>query len=107
MVWPMYAEQKLNACNIVRELGLGVGVTANEDYIDSRDWFKIDTDEGDLVRSETLEIGVKRLIDDGDNEVRKKVKHMSDMFREAVMDGGSSFFMLQQFIDHVFTQINK
>ncbi|WKA13458.1 hypothetical protein VitviT2T_030755 [Vitis vinifera] len=104
MVWPMYAEQKLNACKIVRELGLGVGVTENEDYIDGQDLLMIYTNGGDLVKSEKLEIGVKRLMD-GDNEVRRKVKQMSDTFREAVMDGGSSFVVLQQFIDDVFTEI--
>ena len=104
MVWPMYAEQKLNACKIVRELGLGVGVTENEDFIDGRDLLMIYTDGGELVKCEKLEIGVKRLMD-GDNEVRRKVKQMSDTFREAVMDGGSSFVVLQQFIDDVFTEI--
>ena len=107
MVWPMYAEQELNARNIVGELGLGVGVTETEDYIDGRDLLLIYTDGGDLVRSETLEIGITRLMDGSDNEVRRKVKRMSNTFRDALMDGGSSFVMLQQFIDHVFTEINN
>ena len=95
------------AKTVVRELGLGVGVTETEGYIDGRDLLLIYTDGGDLVRSETLEIGITRLMDGSDNEVRRKVKRMSDTFRDALMDGGSSFVMLQQFIDHVFTEINN
>lgn len=76
--WPIYAEQHINAFNMVKELGLAVEVKL--DY--SR--------ESDLVMTDDVERTVKDLMD-SDNEVRKKVKRMSEMARIALTDGGSSF----------------
>ncbi|XP_062171364.1 UDP-glycosyltransferase 71K2-like [Alnus glutinosa] len=86
VTWPIYAEQQLNAFEMVRELGL-----AMEMRLDYRSG-------GDLVMAEEIERAVSRLMDGG-NEVRKKVKEMGEMARKAVMDGGSSFTSIGQLIE--------
>ncbi|KAF5751386.1 putative Glycosyltransferase [Tripterygium wilfordii] len=72
--WPLYAEQKLNAFIMVKELGLAVELRGNRD----------------LVMADEVERAVRCLMD-GDNEVREKVRRMSEMAKNAVMEGGSSF----------------
>ncbi|PIA43218.1 hypothetical protein AQUCO_02000570v1 [Aquilegia coerulea] len=86
LTWSLDAEQKLNGFELVKDLGLAVEVK------DERD---------DLVVAEVIERGVRSIImEDGDGggggggEVRRKVKEMSKKCREAVMEGGSSWFTL-------------
>jgi hypothetical protein len=86
VTWPIYAEQQLNAFEMVRELGL-----AMEMRLDYRSG-------GDLVMAEEIERAVRRLMDGG-IEVRKKVKEMGEMARKAVMDGGSSFTSIGQLME--------
>ncbi|KAI3518831.1 hypothetical protein L1887_07663 [Cichorium endivia] len=86
--WPLYAEQQLNAFEIVRELGLGVEIR-----LDSRD------KGGDLVLAENVEQGVRELMDGGDGELRKKVKEMSEKSKKALMENGSSFRALDHLIN--------
>uniref|UniRef100_A0A2N9IIG4 Glycosyltransferase n=1 Tax=Fagus sylvatica TaxID=28930 RepID=A0A2N9IIG4_FAGSY len=85
VTWPLYAEQQLNAFRMVRELGLAVEMRL--DYRSGGD---------DLVLADEIERAVRRVMDD--NEVRKKVKEMGEMARNAVMDGGSSFISIGQLI---------
>ncbi|KAI9195718.1 hypothetical protein LWI28_017424 [Acer negundo] len=89
MTWPLYAEQQLNAFRMVKELGLAV-----ELRLDSK------SDNGDLVTAAEISRAV-RCVMDGDSEIRKKVKNMADISRKSLMDGGSSFVSVKQFIDLV------
>ncbi|KAK7411739.1 hypothetical protein VNO78_03177 [Psophocarpus tetragonolobus] len=66
--WPLYAEQRMNAFQMVRELGLAVEINMVED----------------LMRAEEVESGVRTLME-GSNEIRRKVKEMSEKCREALM----------------------
>ena len=106
LVWPIYAEQKLNRYRIVRDLGLGVEVTENDEDMNGRDLLMAYTDGGHLVKREKVKVAVKALMD-GESEVRRKVKQMSETCREAVRDGGSSFASLGQFITDLFASMKK
>ncbi|KAK2641441.1 hypothetical protein Ddye_023204 [Dipteronia dyeriana] len=87
VTWPLYAEQQLNAFRMVKELGLAV-----ELRLDSR------SDIGDLVTADEIARAVGCVMD-GDSEIRKKVKKMAEISRKSLMDGGSSFVSIGQFID--------
>ncbi|ESW10545.1 hypothetical protein PHAVU_009G218800 [Phaseolus vulgaris] len=76
--WPVYAEQHLNAFQMIKELGLAV---------------EISTDcrvGGDLVRAEAVEKGVRSLME-GSDEIRRKVKEMSEKCKSALIEDGSSY----------------
>ncbi|XP_038711424.1 UDP-glycosyltransferase 43-like [Tripterygium wilfordii] len=84
--WPLYAEQQMNAFQLVRELGLAVEI-------------RVDYRKGsDLVLAEELERGIKLLMD-GDGEIGRKVKEMMEKSRMAVMENGSSYVSLGSLID--------
>ncbi|PSS11078.1 UDP-glycosyltransferase [Actinidia chinensis var. chinensis] len=94
--WPIYAEQQMNAFEMVMELGLAVEIKL--DY-----WVG-----SDLVLSEQVERGVRLLMDgdgDGDGEVRRKVKEMREMSRVAVEENGSSYVSLGNLIDKLLATI--
>ncbi|KAK4855789.1 hypothetical protein QYF36_010889 [Acer negundo] len=82
-------KQQLNAFRMVKELGLAV-----ELRLDSK------SDNGDLVTAAEISRAV-RCVMDGDSEIRKKVKNMADISRKSLLDGGSSFVSVKQFIDLV------
>jgi UDP:flavonoid glycosyltransferase YjiC (YdhE family) len=87
-VWPMYAEQQINAFQMVRDLGLAVEL-------------KLDYRRGgELVVAEEIEKAVKCLMD-GESEVRKRVKEMSGKSTNAVVNGGSSYASLGQLIETI------
>ena len=93
--WPMYAEQQMNAFEMVRELGLAVEIK-----IDYKRDFKAAENDGVLVTAEEIESGIRQLMDGGD-EIREKVKEMSGKSRAAVIEGGSSYNSLGRFIEDV------
>ncbi|XP_038900053.1 anthocyanidin 3-O-glucosyltransferase 2-like [Benincasa hispida] len=99
VAWPMYAEQQLNAFQMVVELGLAVDITLDyrKDYLLGR---------SKLVTAEEIESGIRKLMDEGD-EIRKKVKAKSEEIRKAVMDGGSSYTALTHFINDVLANSSK
>nr|QHU23669.1 UDP-glycosyltransferase [Morella rubra] len=84
--WPIYAEQKINAFQMVRDLGLAVELKLDCRYRD-----------GEVVTAEVIEKAVKCVMD-GENEVRKRVKETSEKSRKAVTNGGSSFDSLGRLI---------
>jgi hypothetical protein len=86
--WPLYAEQHMNAFEMVKELGLAVEISL--DYKEA----------SDLVLAEEVERGIKRLMD-GENEVREKVKEMSKKSKMAVMENGSSYRSLGALIEEL------
>ncbi|XP_028056243.1 UDP-glycosyltransferase 71A16-like isoform X2 [Camellia sinensis] len=90
--WPMYAEQQLNAFQMVK--GLGMTVEIKMDY---RNEFGMETF---LVTVEEISSGIRQLMDSS-NEIREKVKQMSEKSRAAMMEGGSSYNSLGCFIEDV------
>lgn len=92
--WPLYAEQQLNAFQLVRELGLAVEIK-----LDSRRGFYYDI-ETEIVSAEEIEIGIRKVMEH-DSNIRKKVKEISRKSNEAMMDGGSSYLSLERFINDV------
>ncbi|XP_022141883.1 anthocyanidin 3-O-glucosyltransferase 2-like [Momordica charantia] len=91
--WPMYAEQQFNAFEMVVELGLAVEIT-----LDYRKDFHAERSR--VLSAEEIESGIEKLMDHSD-EIRKRVKTKSEESRKSVMEGGSSFISLSQFIDDV------
>ena len=93
--WPMYAEQQINAFQMVRDLELAV-----ELRLDYR------MKSNDLVLAEEIERAVRCVMDGGDG-VKKRVEEMSEKFRRAVMEGGSSFKSFGHFIEAVLGNIHE
>lgn len=89
VAWPLYAEQRGNAFELVSELGL------------AKTWLGSGNKSGDLVTANEVEKAI-RLVMDKDNPVRSKVKEMSEFSKNALMDGGSSFNSTGCFIRSIF-----
>lgn len=90
--WPVYAEQQMNAFQLVKEFGLAVEI-------------RLDFREGsDVVLAEELEKGLQQLMD-GDDEVRRKVKQMKEKSRTAMMEDGSSYKSLGSLIEDLMANI--
>lgn len=83
--WPVYAEQQMNALQMVRELGLAVEIRLD---------YRVG---GDLVQAEEVENGVRTLMN-GSDEIRRKVKDMREKCRVALMENGSSYTNLMSLI---------
>jgi UDP:flavonoid glycosyltransferase YjiC (YdhE family) len=79
VTWPMYAEQQLNAFQMVNDLGLAIEMTLD---------YRMDSNE--LVVADKIAKSVKSLMEEG-STVRNKVKAVSEASRKAVVEGGSSF----------------
>ncbi|KAJ6870164.1 anthocyanidin 3-O-glucosyltransferase 2-like [Populus alba x Populus x berolinensis] len=96
--WPLYAEQQLNAFQIIVELGLGVEIK-----MDYRRDFNWDGSEN-VVSAGEIERGIRCLMELCD-EKREKLKELGGKSRKALENGGSSFTWLGRFIqdtvDHV------
>ncbi|KAL4329279.1 hypothetical protein HN51_036241 [Arachis hypogaea] len=86
--WPLYAEQQMNAFEMVKELSLAVEIRLN---------YRMG---GDLVWAEEVERGVRFLMNDAD-EIRRKVKKMSEKCKIALMENGSSYSMLMSLIEEL------
>ncbi|KAJ0918804.1 putative UDP-glucuronosyl/UDP-glucosyltransferase, UDP-glycosyltransferase family [Helianthus annuus] len=89
--WPLYAEQHLNAFEMVRELGLSVEIRMGKG--------------SDLVLADEVERGVRELMDGGDGELKKKVKEMSDKAKKALTKNGSSFQALEDLMNILLSQV--
>ncbi|BAT79967.1 hypothetical protein LR48_Vigan213s002000 [Vigna angularis] len=86
--WPVYAEQHLNAFQMIRELGLAVEISVD---------YRVG---GDLVRAEAVEKGVRSLIE-GSDELRRKVKEMSEKCKSALVEKGPSYNNLVSLIQEL------
>ncbi|KAL0545891.1 hypothetical protein IC582_015788 [Cucumis melo] len=93
--WPMYAEQQFNAFELVVELGLAMTITIGY----QNEYKELDTPR--ILSAEEIEKGIRKLMDENNIEIRKKVKTKSEECRKSVMEGGSSFISLGKFIDDV------
>ncbi|KAL5748049.1 hypothetical protein ACOSQ2_025346 [Xanthoceras sorbifolium] len=87
VTWPLYAEQQFNAFRMVKELRLAVEVR-----LDSRR-------DSDLVVADEIGRAVRCVVDGDSDQIKKKVKEMAEISRKSLMDGGSSFVSIGQFID--------
>ncbi|CBI23868.3 unnamed protein product, partial [Vitis vinifera] len=85
--WPIYAEQQINAFQMVKDLELAVEI--NIDYNKDRDH---------IVSAHEIENGLRNLIKTN-SEVRQKKKEMQKISRKVMIDGGSSHFSLGHFIE--------
>ncbi|KDP46511.1 hypothetical protein JCGZ_08483 [Jatropha curcas] len=83
---PIYAEQQLNAFTMVKQLELAVELRLD---------YRL---QCDIVKAEEVERAL-RCVMERDNEVRKKVQDMAVMARNAVMEGGSSFNSISEFLE--------
>ncbi|OIW02447.1 hypothetical protein TanjilG_05040 [Lupinus angustifolius] len=90
--WPLYAEQQTNAFELVRELNMAVEIT-----LEYRVEFKVGSSS--VLSAEKIEKGIRELLQN--DEVRKKVKEMSEKSRETLNQGGSSYSHLGRFIDYI------
>ncbi|XP_010467862.1 PREDICTED: UDP-glycosyltransferase 71B6-like [Camelina sativa] len=98
-IWPLYAEQKFNAFEMVEELGLAVEIKMH--------WLGdllLGRSEMEIVTAEEIERGIKCLMDQ-DSDVRKRVNEMSEKFHVALMGGGSSETGLKSFVEDVTENI--
>ncbi|KAJ4705637.1 Glycosyltransferase [Melia azedarach] len=93
VTWPMYAEQQINAFQMVKDLGLAV-----EMRLDYR------KGGGELVQADEIARAVECVMDGGD-EVRKRVKEASKKSRLALMNGGSSFDAYGRLIEDVLANM--
>ncbi|XP_022137616.1 UDP-glycosyltransferase 43-like, partial [Momordica charantia] len=90
--WPVYAEQQMNAFEVVKELELAVEL-------------RLDYREGsNVVTAEELERALRRLMDNND-EVRSKVKQMEVKCRIVLMENGSSYEALNLLIHKLTAHI--
>ncbi|KAJ0769970.1 putative flavonol 3-O-glucosyltransferase [Helianthus annuus] len=96
--WPMYAEQHMNAFELVVELGLAVEIT-----MDYKKNLYNPMAEPVVVTAEEIENGIRRLMED--DLVRTKVKKIGEKSRSTVVKGGSSYsafgYLIQDFIKNV------
>ena len=85
--WSMYAEQQVNAFQMVKDLGLAIEIKI--DYNKDSDY---------VVSAHEIENGLRNLMNIN-SEVRKKRKEMKKISRKVMIDGGSSHFSLGHFIE--------
>ncbi|KAL8196053.1 hypothetical protein R6Q57_025053 [Mikania cordata] len=96
--WPLYAEQQMNAFEMVVELGLAIDLKM--DY--SMNMFNPES-EIDVVTAEEIERGIRRLMED--DEVRAKVKEMAKLSRATVAQGGSSYASVGYLVQEIMSNI--
>lgn len=97
--WPLEAEQQLNAFVLVKELGIGVEIRM--DY--RLNWT---TKEANFrVSKEEVENGVRNLMG-LDEEIREKIKGISEKSRKSLEEGGSSYEWLGRFIEDVSLNVS-
>ncbi|XP_058208740.1 anthocyanidin 3-O-glucosyltransferase 2-like [Rhododendron vialii] len=102
--WPMYAEQQVNAFELVRELGLAVEIK-----LDYKKDFGSDNTKVMLVTAEEIENGIRKLME-GRNEcgevIKQRVKKMSEKSKIAVVEGGSSYNSIGLLIEDVMNNMH-
>ncbi|KFK43053.1 hypothetical protein AALP_AA1G072200 [Arabis alpina] len=91
--WPMYAEQQINAFEMVKELGLAVEIRL--DYVADGDRVTLE-----IVSANEIATAIRSLMD-SDNLIRKKIKEISIVAKKAVSDGGSSIVATRDFIKDI------
>nr|GEX91172.1 anthocyanidin 3-O-glucosyltransferase 2-like [Tanacetum cinerariifolium] len=94
--WPIYAEQQMNAFEMVVELGLAVEIKLDH----KTDLF---SPKSDIVTSKVIESGLRQLMNN--TEVRDRMKEMGKMSRATMREGGSSYTSVGHFIEDLISNI--
>jgi UDP:flavonoid glycosyltransferase YjiC (YdhE family) len=103
--WPMYAEQQMNAFQLVKELGLAVEIK-----LDYKKDFRFDSSNIKLVTADEIENGIRKLMENGDKSteaIRQTVNEISEKSKIAVKEGGSSYNSIGRFIEDVMNNIHS
>jgi len=89
IAWPMHSDQPRNALVVTEYLKVGVLV---------REWAQ----RAATVQAEQIEESIRRVmvLDEG-QEIRRRIKTLSEGIRQSVMEGGSSREELNSFIAHI------
>ncbi|CAK9133692.1 unnamed protein product [Ilex paraguariensis] len=96
--WPLYAEQQMNAFEMVTELEMAVEI--------KMDYFKGFQDKKpEILSADLIEGGIRRLMMGGESEIRKKVKEMREKSGVAMAEGGSSYNTIGRLIEEVMNSI--
>ncbi|CAN4124409.1 unnamed protein product [Withania somnifera] len=88
--WPMYAEQQVNAFELVVDLEMAVDIK-----------MEYRSESPVLVTAEEIESAIRRLMVDSTEEkngIRKKMEEIKEKSRRALLEGGSSYCLLESLI---------
>lgn len=100
--WPLYAEQQMNAFELVKELGVGVEIRM--DYFKD---FHGNDENVEIVGAKEIESGIRKLMENADeNEIRRKANEMKEKCHGAMKEGGSSYAALGLLIKDVISNIS-
>ena len=95
--WPLFAEQQVNAFELVCELKIAVEIALD---------YKVEFNTGPnyLLTADKIEKGIRSVLDK-DGEFRKKVKEVSEKSKKTLLEGGSSSAYLGRLIDYIMNQV--
>nr|GMC76968.1 anthocyanidin 3-O-glucosyltransferase 2-like [Ipomoea batatas] len=104
--WPMYAEQQINAFELVVELEMGVDIKMEyrSDTLMSPEKEDTNIQRPIIVSADEIECGIRKLMADHGRIIKKKMKDMKEKSRLALLEGGSSYNFLGQFINDLAHQ---
>ncbi|PON81587.1 UDP-glucuronosyl/UDP-glucosyltransferase [Trema orientale] len=92
--WPLFAEQQLNAFQMVKEFGLAVEINTGSSRVG---------DKG-VVSAKEIEDGIMRVMETH-SDIRKRVKEISQKSRKTMIEGGSSYSSLGRFVSDVLENL--
>ncbi|KAL8112943.1 hypothetical protein AgCh_020312 [Apium graveolens] len=93
--WPIYAEQQLNAFELVHELGLALEVEM--EY--SNEFSMVNNG---IVKAKELEMVIRKLmLDENASQIRRKVNKMKELSRVAMAENGSSYASLGKLVEDI------
>ncbi|KAK7320242.1 hypothetical protein VNO77_29549 [Canavalia gladiata] len=95
--WPLYAEQQMNAFELVCELKMAVEIA-----LDYRVDFR--TGPNTLLTADKIEKGIRSLMNI-DQDIKNRVKEMSEKSRKTLLQGGCSYSYLGRFTDYIMNQV--
>nr|ART66191.1 uridine diphosphate glycosyltransferase 1 [Kalopanax septemlobus] len=95
VTWPLYAEQQLNAFEMVIEYGMALDIKM--DYRYDADVKNCVTVQADEIESKIREL----MMDINRNELRKKVKDVQEKSRNAILEKGSSYVSIGRIMEEI------
>lgn len=94
IVWPLYADQKMNATMLTEELGVAVRPEKSETT-------------GMVERMEIEAVVKKIMVDEEGYEIRKRAKELKQSAHKALGNGGSSYTSMSQFARECEISLNS
>lgn len=91
--WPSYAEQQLNAFEMVNELGMAVDICMEYAHYAFSECKLI-------IEAEAIESKIREVMKDG-SDLRKKVTEIKEKSRAAMAENGSSYINLGRLIEDI------